>query len=147
MEVTSSIVRLAREGDLRSLFAEERRNLLVGDVAYLVVVVDDFAIRVADTAVSRLHQSIASLVLGANVAVNAAPAIVTLALAAVAHRSIFAAGQGAAHCMQQLASPYLFEKNRKLTRFEAVISSKPFGAIAFAIELVAVGILSACMSG
>lgn len=82
---------VAIKGDLRLAAAEHVKNWLVGDIAHLVVMVDDVAHLIAYSAFILWHESIAVLVFGANVAVYTRPSLVTGALVAAPHRSIFAA--------------------------------------------------------
>ena len=79
MKLAGFLFLLASERDLGLLVAQKTRNLLVYDIAYLVVVVDYFAACIADTPLLIGHQSIAGLVRGADVAVDAGPAVVAFA--------------------------------------------------------------------
>jgi hypothetical protein len=64
---------------LRFLPSKQIGDFLVGDFADLVIVLDELAVLVADTAASRLHQSIAGLVRCADVAVDTGPAFIAFA--------------------------------------------------------------------
>ena len=94
---------MAGESYLGALFPQEVGDLPVGNVAYLVVVVDDFSIGIADTAISSFHQSITCLVLCTHVAVDPIPAVVALACSAVAHLSVFTSGKRAAYCEYKIS--------------------------------------------
>jgi hypothetical protein len=78
------------------LFAEQVGDLLVRNIARLVVVLDDITALIAYAAVAGLREGITSLVLCANIAVDSGPSFVALAFPAVSHRSIFPPSQGAA---------------------------------------------------
>lgn len=79
LKVAEGILSLATEGGLGNLSVEHGEDLLVGNVAHLVILVDDLAVLVADAAIARFHESIAGIVLGANVAVDAGPSVVAVA--------------------------------------------------------------------
>jgi hypothetical protein len=88
LKLASSILFLASEGDLRLLVAEQAGNLLVHNVANLVVVFHNLSVLIADTRIPSRHQRIASLVTSADVAVDSGPTFVALALIAGSHRSV-----------------------------------------------------------
>lgn len=87
----------ASKSNLRTLVPKQARDLLVGDLADLVVVLNHLAVLVAYTARASLHQSIAGFVFGADIAVDAGPTPITLASATRAHRSIPATSKRATH--------------------------------------------------
>ena len=117
---------VAREGSLGLLVLELVEDLPVGDVAHLVVLVDQLALLEADTALALGHHGIAGLVGLADVAVDAAPAVLALARVAVPGRSVLVAvGQGATQ------------------RRGAVVAPEAGGAVALAICLDALGELVA----
>lgn len=62
LEIAGLVLLLASECDLWLLLSKQIGDLSVGDFADLIVVFDEFAILVADTAASSVHQSIAGLV-------------------------------------------------------------------------------------
>lgn len=144
MKVACGIIGLASEGDFGTLFTKEGSDLAIGDIADLVIVVDNLAVLVAHSAISCLHQGVASLIFGADIAVNTRPTFVAIARLAGAHGSIFTAGQRTAN----LSSSQLPARIRiiiTLTRFQAIVAAKTFGAVAFAVELIAARVLSAGM--
>ena len=104
MEVAKGVLPLAAKGGLGDLSVEHRQDLLVRDVAHLMVLVDDLAVLVADAAIAGLHESIAGVVLGANVAVDAGPSIVAVAGVAGSHGPILASGQRAASYMTKITT-------------------------------------------
>lgn len=103
LEIAGGFIGLASEGHLWPLLAEQVRDLLICNIAYLVVVVDDLAICIADAAISSLHESVASLVFCTYVAVDSSPAIVAFALVAIAHRSVFTTSKRAAYWEPQVS--------------------------------------------
>jgi hypothetical protein len=70
------ILGIAGERDLRDLSAQQTPDVLVGDVADLVVLLDHLASLVAYSAVTSRHESVTRLVFGTDVAVDARPALV-----------------------------------------------------------------------
>lgn len=88
LEVASSFASVTSECDLRNLFAQQVPNLFVGDVAHLVVVLEEIAHLVADSALVRFHQRIACPIISAHVAIDTVPAVVAVAAVAFAHRSV-----------------------------------------------------------
>lgn len=89
---------LAGEGDFCFLVAQKLFDLLVGDAADLMVILDELPILVAHATAASFHERVASRVLRANVAVDTSPTFVAFAMVAGAHRSVFATGQGATYC-------------------------------------------------
>lgn len=79
MKVAFPFFFLACERGLGTLLAEQRPDLRVGDFANLMVVFDDLSVLIADTTVSGFHESVARLILGADVAVNAGPSVIAIA--------------------------------------------------------------------
>lgn len=100
LEITVFFLRLAGKGGLGLLCAEELADARVCNVADLVVMLDDLAVLVADTAIACGHEGIAYIVLGADVAVDTGPALVTAALLGVALGAVVvcAATKSTAHC-------------------------------------------------
>lgn len=96
LEVTGRILCFAGKCDFRTLLPQEAGNLLVGNVADLVVVLDDLAVLVAYSTLPWFHQGIACLVVGANIAVDAGPAFVALTVTAISHLAILATSKRAA---------------------------------------------------
>lgn len=82
MELAGCILFIAGEGDLRLLVTEQTRDFFIYNIAYLIVVLHDLAVLVADTPIPGWHQCIASLVCGADIAVDSGPALVTVAFIA-----------------------------------------------------------------
>jgi hypothetical protein len=93
LEVARSILPFASESDLWALFPEEGGDLFVRDIADLVVVVDDLAVLVTDTAFAGSHQGVASFVFGANVAVNTGPSLIAVASAPGTHRAVLSSSE------------------------------------------------------
>jgi hypothetical protein len=71
---------VTRESCLRLLVLQLIQNLLVRDIADLEVLLDQLPILVADATLAFRHHSVASIVCSTDVAVDAAPALVALAL-------------------------------------------------------------------
>lgn len=82
LEITRCIFLGAGECYFGTLFAQKCRDLFVGDVADLVVVVDDLAILVTDTTFTTFHQCVTSLVVGTDVTVDAGPTFTAVAFPA-----------------------------------------------------------------
>lgn len=98
MEVANARFLVASKSGLRYLAVEHGEDLLVGNVAHLVVVLHDFTVLIANATIARLHQSIAGLVLGTHIAVDSSPALVAFASVAGSNRSVFAPSKRAASC-------------------------------------------------
>jgi hypothetical protein len=79
LEVAGLVFLFAGKRNLWALFAKQRCNLLVRDIADLVVVVHNFSVLVAYTAFSFLHESVTGFVVGTDIAINASPALVAFA--------------------------------------------------------------------
>lgn len=88
LKVASAVAGITSEGDLWDLFAEQVSDLLVGDIAHLVVVLEEVAHLVANTTLVGFHQRVACPVIGAHVAVYTIPAVVAFAAVAFAHGSV-----------------------------------------------------------
>ena len=88
MELTFGSFCVARKGGLRGLVLELVEDLTVGDVAHLVVLVDDHTLPVADAFLIIRHERTAGVVAAADIAVYALPAFVTLALLAFPRQPI-----------------------------------------------------------
>ena len=76
MKIAGRILLLAGKCDLRLLPPKQIGDFLVGDSADLIVIFNELAVLVADTAASGFHQSIAGLVRCADIAVDTGPALV-----------------------------------------------------------------------
>lgn len=70
---------VAREGGLGLLVLELVEDLPVGDVAHLVVLLDQLAFLEADATLALGHHGVAGLVRLADIAVDASPAVVAVA--------------------------------------------------------------------
>ena len=90
MKVAEACLLVAGERSLRDLAVEHGKDLFVGDATHLVVVLDHFAVLIADTILSSFHQSIASRILSADVAIDTSPALIAVASIAGSYRSVFA---------------------------------------------------------
>ena len=95
LEIAHLLFRLACKSSLRDLAIEHVQDLFVGDATHLVILLDDLAILITNTAIAGLHQGVAGLVLGADIAVDARPAFVAIAMLALSHLPVFATGKGA----------------------------------------------------
>jgi len=83
---------------------------LVGDIAHLVILFDNFATSVTDAVLPQVIEAVTNFVLCADIAVEARPAIVAFTGRPVARWSVLASGQGTAHY-------------GRAVRFEAAITS------------------------
>ena len=95
MKVADPQLLLARKAGLGNLAFQHGQDLAVRNVAHLVVLLHNFAVLVANTSVAGLHQGVASLVFGTDIAVDAGPSLVAFARIALSHRPFLAAGQRA----------------------------------------------------
>jgi hypothetical protein len=86
-------VGVAGEGGLGLLLLELIENLAVGDVAHLVVLIDDQALAVTDATLALGHHGVAGVVCLANIAVYTLPALFALAVVALARQSVMSIGQ------------------------------------------------------
>lgn len=93
LEIAKACLLFAGEGGLRDLSREHVQDLSVGHVAHLVVLLDGLAILVADTAFRGRHEGVASKVVGADIAVQAGPAVVALAFVTLSYWPISATGK------------------------------------------------------
>jgi hypothetical protein len=101
LEVAVAVGFVAGEGDLRNLAAKEITDLPVCDIAHLVVLLDNVPFLVADAALITFHEGVAGRILGTDIAIKTGPAIIAVASLARAHRSVFSAGKGTAHCKKE----------------------------------------------
>lgn len=110
---------------------ENLDNLLVRNVAHLVVFLDDFAILVADASAILWdgHQRITRLVCCTDIAVNACPSLFTLAGIGISDRSVRSIRQSATDWRKTVVPP------------------EALRALAFAVELVALGELATSEGG
>jgi hypothetical protein len=93
LEVALFAVGVAGEGGLRLLLLERIEDLAVGDVAHLEVLIDDQTLAITDATLALRHHGIAGVVCLARVAVYTLPALFTLAIVALARKSVVAVGQ------------------------------------------------------
>jgi hypothetical protein len=96
LELASRIFSFACESDFRLLVAQESGDLLVHDVANLIVLVHDLAVCITDASFVFGHEGVARFVRRTDVAVNAFPAVIAVARVTGAHRTILSAGKRAA---------------------------------------------------
>ena len=96
MKVALLALLVAGKGDFRHALLQEIADGSVGDLTHLVVLLHDFPAGVADAAIASLDQGIACAVRGADVAVDSSPPFVAVAPLFLAHRSVWASGQGSA---------------------------------------------------
>lgn len=75
------------------LLLELVEDLAVGDVAHLVVLVDDQALAITDATLALRHHGVTGVVCLADVAVYALPSLFTLAVVALAWQPVVAIGQ------------------------------------------------------
>lgn len=78
---------------MRLLFLELVEDLAIGDVADLVVLVDDQTLTIADAALALRHHGIAGVICLADVAVYALPALFTLAVMTLPRQSVVSVGE------------------------------------------------------
>lgn len=98
MKVAKAGFPLAVESSLGDLAVEHTQDLLIGNIAHLVVLLNHLAVLIADTAISSFHKGVAGIVLGADVAVDTCPSVIAVTSVALSHRSVFAPGQRATSC-------------------------------------------------
>lgn len=103
MEVTGAVLGVASEGYLRPPAIKDIYNLLIGDIAHLVVLMNDLSILVTDTALLGRHQGITRLILGANVAVDSSPTLFAFAIVTVSQWPIASICQRTAYYNLSLA--------------------------------------------
>lgn len=87
---------VARECSLRLLVLQLVENLAVRDVTHLVVLLDNETLAVAHAIDALWHQGVTSLVGGADIAIDACPALFAVALCALARRPVSAISERAA---------------------------------------------------
>lgn len=115
--------------------------------------VDDLAILVACSAITSLHQGITGFVLSADIAVDAGPALITLAFATVSHLSVFTPSERSAYYHSKLGismGTKLVRSGRigeEHTWLQAIVAPKTLWTVAFAVIFVAASILSTRVSG
>jgi len=85
---TGCIFGVTVECNLRPPSIQETDDILVCNIAHLVVLVYNFAVLVADSPIFGRHQRITSFIIRADVAVNARPSFLTLAVVALSHGPI-----------------------------------------------------------
>lgn len=128
LKIAFFLLGIARKGYLRFLLLQLVDDLPVGDIAHLVVLFHDDALLVANAILPLRHQGIACIVCLTNIAVNAAPALCTVARIPFSHRPILALSEGATQ------------------GFGAVIAPKSSWARTFSVVFVAAPILCALKS-
>ena len=90
LKVACLLLSITREGDLRCPFLQLIQDLPVRYIAHLVVFFHHAEILVTNTPLALWHQRIASIIRLADIAVNAFPTLLALALAISSLRSILA---------------------------------------------------------
>jgi hypothetical protein len=90
LEVAFSSIVVARKGNLGYLFLELLQDLLVGDIALLIILMDDQAPFVADAFSTFWHERRTCAVFSTDIAVNALPAWVAVTGCTVAWRPVVA---------------------------------------------------------
>jgi hypothetical protein len=78
---------------LRLLLLELIENLAVGNVAHLVVLIDDQTLAITDATVAFRHHGVTGIVCLADIAVYTFPAVVALAVVALTRQSVVTFGQ------------------------------------------------------
>lgn len=95
LEVALFAVSVAGEGGLGLLLLELIKNLAVGDITHLVVLIDDQALAITDATLALGHHGVTGVICLADIAVDAFPALFTLAVVALARQSVVSVGQRA----------------------------------------------------
>jgi hypothetical protein len=95
LEIALFAVGIAGEGGLGFLLLELIEDLAVGDVAHLVVLIDYQALTITDATLALRHHGVAGVICLADVAVYTLPALLTLAVVALARQSVVSIGQRA----------------------------------------------------
>lgn len=90
LKVACLILSIARECDLRCPFLQLIQDLPVRHIAYLVVFSHNAEVLVTNTPFALGHQSITGIVSLADIAVNAFPTLLALALAISSLRPVLA---------------------------------------------------------
>ena len=93
LEVALFAVGVAGEGGLGLLLLELVKNFAVGDVAHLVVLVDDQTLAITDATLALGHHGVAGVICLADVAVYTLPTLFALAVVALARQSVVSIGQ------------------------------------------------------
>lgn len=104
LEIASLFLCIACECHFWALLSQKSGDLLVGNVADLMILVDNLAVGVADAAITSRGHDIADFVGCAHVAVDTGPAVVAFAVAATTLWPILALRQRATHCSQSVSS-------------------------------------------
>lgn len=120
LEVALVGVCIARESGLGLLVLELVEDLPVGDVAHLVVLLDQLALLEADATLALGHHGVAGLVGLADIAVDASPAVFAVARVATSWSPVAVA-----------------VRQRATQRRGAVLATKARGAVALSISLYA----------
>lgn len=87
---------LAGKRNLSLLLLQLILDLPVGNIAHLMVLIDDQPVLITHAALTIWHHSIASIVTLTDVAMNSTPPVLAIAIFAIAQGSIFAIGKGTA---------------------------------------------------
>lgn len=119
LKVASGVLCITRKGDLRLLLFQLIQDLPIGDIAHLMILFHHDALLVACSILVFWHQGIASAVGLTDVAVQAAPALLAVAVIALSHGSVFSLSE------------------RPAQRFGTIITAKTSRARAFPIVFVA----------
>lgn len=104
MEVALLAIGVAGESGLRLLFLELVEDLAIGDVADLVVLVDDQTLTIADATLALRHHGIASIVCLANIAVYTLPTLFTLAVMTLPRQSVVSVGERSTQRLRAILS-------------------------------------------
>src|ERR1700758_908492 len=91
---------VAGECDLWLLLLQLIENFAVCDIANLIILMDHETLFVADTSFSFRHQSVTCLACGANIAVDALPALLAVTVSVLSRRSVCSIGQGSAQWLR-----------------------------------------------
>jgi hypothetical protein len=88
LEGASVVLGIATKCHLRSPPIQDFDNILVCNIAHLIVLMYDLSVPVANSSLVVWHQCITRLILGANVAVDARPSLFAFAVVALSHGPI-----------------------------------------------------------
>ncbi len=93
LEVACCLIGVAREGNLGDPRIDLIQDRFVGDIANLVVLMDDQTLFVAYATFTQRHHSIASIVRGADITVDTFPTLLAVAFISFPWRSVLAIRQ------------------------------------------------------
>jgi hypothetical protein len=88
LEGASIVLGIATKCYLRSSPIQDFDNVLVCNIAHLIVLMYDLSVLVANSSFAVWHQCITRLILGANIAVDARPSLFAFAIVALSHGPI-----------------------------------------------------------